>query len=473
MPDERTRDVVELPNAGLPADRGLASLGLLMQLAGGAFAAIGGLIALIAFLLLRDLRGGPPDAAWWVPAALLSCVARSLVHRAAGARLLYGGRKRADGSVASPLDGVRRYIAVALGQTALLALVCYAKLGMAADEIAACSAGLALWPLVLAGILASGALARFEAAIPYGEDKGFEGASILMVVLGASGAAASGAILIADLEAGYDEIVHGPGIVVVGALALLVLRSWFHVRAGLAGLRETSIDRSVELANQYAGFGVISSLWFGGVLLLAAISSRMDVWGMALVAGLCWLMMMWPLIVRRFFSDRQFADLLAGGWPSLHRRAPDAGLAGLGWLLVGHAALTASFLAPLLVAGPGLAGDARWLASLAAGIGDGSPWWSAGVIALEAWAGAALLRMSAHHRLIAVVYGATGAVVTFSLAWPMLRRVMELSVLGGRGERLVLSLPLIAIQLAIPVAAVMLAIRTIAPTARARYRRAR
>jgi hypothetical protein len=181
-------------------------------------------------------------------------------------------------------------------------------------------------------------------------------------------------------------------------------------------------------------------------------------------------MMMWPLIVRRFFNDRQFADLLAGDRAAMHRRAPDAGLTGLGWLLVGHAVLAASFLVPQLVAGRELAGDARWLTSLAAGLGEGSPWWSAGVIVLQAWAGTELLRMGAHHRLVAVVYGAVGTAVALSLMWPILRRVMELSVLGGRGEHLVLSLPLIAIQLVLPVATVLLAIRTIAPTARARYR---
>ncbi len=463
-------EVVELPDPGVPADRGLASLGLLMQLGGGVLAAAGGVFALLALATLRELRDGPPGPAVWVLAVVALCVARSLVHRAAGEELLYGGRRREGGRAASPLDGVRRYVAVALGQTILLALVCHAKLGVPLGDVVACSAGLAVWPLVLGGILASGALARHEAAIPHGEDKGFEGASILMAVLGAAGVLASGAILVAELGAGYPELVLGPGLVVVAALGLLLVRSWLQLRAGLGGLRETSADRSVDLANRYAGFGVVSSMWLGGVLLLTAMSNGLDVWGMALVAGLCWLMALWPLIVRRFFNDRQFADLLAGGRVAIHRRAPDAGLTGLGWLLVGHAALSASFLVPQLAAGPELAGGARWLTSLAAGIGDGSPWWSAGVIVLEAWAGTELVRMGPHHRPIAVAYGAIGTAVTLSVMGPILRRAMELSVLGGRGEHLVLSLALIAIQLAIPAAAVLLAIRTVAPTARARYR---
>lgn len=481
MASERTHaEVVELPRPGLPADRGLASLGLLMQLGGGASAAGAILLALVAILALREQGGEPPGTVSWILAAAGLCVARSLAHRAAGTQLLYGGRWRADGSPASPLGGVRLYIGIALGQTAVLALLARAALGLSAAEVLACCAGLALWPLVLTVLLESGALEPFEVQIPYGEDKGFEAASILMAVLGTAGLLAAGAILLAALDTGYAELVHGPGSIVIGALGLLLFRAWLHVRAGLAGLRETSIDRSVDLANRYAEFGVVSSLWSCGVLLLAAIANGLDVWGMALVAGLGWLMMLWPLGIRRFFSDRQLADLLAGARGAQHHhRAPDAGLTGLGWLLVGHAALTASFLVPQLLAGPELARpelarDARWLASLAAGIGDGSPWWSAAVIALEAWAGAALLRMSAHHRLIAVVYGAVAAIVTAAELWPLLARAeqeLSTSVLDSRGAHVVLLVAQAALRLAIPVAAVLLATRVIAPAARARYRR--
>ena len=72
---------------------------------------------------------------------------------------------------------------------------------------------------------------------------------------------------------------------------------------------------------------------------------------LALVTGVCWMLMAWPMIIRRFFSERQFADLLAGDDAPIHRRAPDAGLTGLGWLLLAHAMFGATMLIPQLVLG--------------------------------------------------------------------------------------------------------------------------
>ena len=60
--------------------------------------------------------------------------------------------------------------------------------------------------------------------------------------------------------AGQRAARKGPGVLhLARARACCVVRSILHVQAGLSGLRETSVDRSVELANRYANFGVISS----------------------------------------------------------------------------------------------------------------------------------------------------------------------------------------------------------------------
>ena len=136
-------------------------------------------------------------------------------------------------------------------------------------------------------------------------------------------------------------------------------------------------------------------------------SSALSVAGLAIDrAASCWMLLAWPLIVRRFFSDRQFADLLAGDHAPVHRRAPDAGLTWLGWLLIAQAAMTASFLIPQLILG-----RRRWRRSPAwrrgdstsccrsARVGMRSIWWSVGLVALQGWAGYELVRMSPRARI--------------------------------------------------------------------------
>lgn len=454
-------DVIELPNAGVPADHGLSSLGLLMQLAGSAFAA---LATLLAALMLFTLGLRPGDGTIWVLVVLGLCTVRSLLHRAAGAALLYG-RRQAGGPRGGPLAGIRRYITLGLGHSVLVSLIMHAKLEVPGPEALGYGLGLAVWPLVLALVLASGALARVAAELPYGEDKGFEAASILMAVLGAIGALASLAALLAAVGSDRRDL-EGAGFLAAVAFVVLAVRSCIHLAAGLSGLRETSIDRSVELANRYSSFGVLSAFGAAGAWLLGETSPP----GIALVACACWLLLAWPLIIRRFFWDRQFADLLAGD-RVLHRRAPDAGLTGLGWLLLGHAALTAAFLAPRLLADmPRVKTGVDLFLAIAGGSGTGSPWLAAGVLALELWAGCELVRMGRLHRVAAQGYGAAAVLATLYLMEPFLS-----GLLGPRGFEgdawTAIALAVIAGQLVIPISAVLLAGRRVAPAARARYRR--
>ena len=137
-----------------------------------------------------------------------------------------------------------------------------------------------------------------------------------------------------------------------------------------------------------------------------------DISGLALVAGLCWMLMAWPLIIRRFFSERQFADLMAGDQANLHRRSPDAGLTGLGWLLFAHAMMSVAILIPQLIVPPAemSRGMARAMSMLGSA-GAHSLWWSAGLIALQAWAGFELVRMSSTHRAIGTIYAIVAIVI--------------------------------------------------------------
>lgn len=459
---ENPPQAVNLPDPGVPADQGLSSLGLLMQLAGSVFGAYACLATFTVMLMPRmNTEKG------WLLLVLGACVARSLFHRAAGTELLYG--KRSLEGTASPLSGTKRYILIGLIQSVAIAGVLISKFHMPSKWGVAMGVGLALWPAALAILLRLPRFRRFHQEIPVGEDKGFEGAAILMVVLGTCGVLGSGAFLLVMLDAGGALLRHGPGVLILGATVTLVIRSSFHVQAGLSGLRETNLDRSVELANRYANFGVISSFCAGAALLLMMMMAQFHLAMLVMVCGLCWMLLAWPLIIRRFFSDRQFADLLAGDEGSVHRRAPDAGLTSLGWLLFGHALFSAAFVIPQLVIGSDFGGGrVGEMMSMLGPAATRSAWWSAGVCVLEAWAGFELIRMHRTSRVLATVYAVVAGVVAVYVMWPVLKSLGNMRMFGG--PQAVLAFIPLAIQLVIPIATLVLVNRKIAPTATARFR---
>ena len=463
MSDEN-KNAVNLVDPGVPADQGLSALGLLMQLGGSLFAAIATL-ATFFMLLTGGGRGGDKAVVLLV---LGASITRSIFHRAAGTELLYGSRSL--DKTQSPLAGTKRYILVAAAQTALVFLVMVGKFGAPMKIGVAMSLGFIAWPLTLAVLMQLPRFKRFQTELPVSEDKGFESASILMTVLGTCGLLGAGAFLIIMLDGG-GRMMQGPGVLILLATILLVIRSCLHIQAGLSGLRETSVDRSVELANRYANFGVISAFCAGGSLLLlmmALMRGRFDPTGLIMVVGLCWMLMAWPLIIRRFYSDRQFADLMAGDQANLHRRAPDAGLTGLGWLLFAHAIMSAAILIPQLIVPP--ASLSRGMAEAMAMFGGGamrSLWWSAGLIALQAWAGYELVRMSSTHKVVGTVYAIVAIIVTVYLTYPMLQAMKHIGQMGPSAVTMFIP---VAIQLVIPIATLVLVNRRVAPTAQARFR---
>lgn len=449
--------VVQLPAAGVPADQGLSSLGLIMQL-GGTLSGVG--TALFAFAMLFGIRGSDT---LWMFLLLATCVARSLFHRAAGIEILYG-KPRADGASA-PLVGLVRYIVIGLAHSVLVAIAAR-TFGASMGSAIGFGLGLAVWPAVLGGLLVTGLFSRFAAKVPVAEDKGFEGAAILMTVLGLCGALLTTTLLLAIVETGMRALREGRIMLLTLALVMLIVRSILHVRAGISGMNTISIDRSVDHANRYASFGIISAFCVGGAMLLGVMTTTLDVTMLAVVSGVTWMLMAWPMIVRRFFGDRQFADLLAGEHAEIHRRAPDAGLTCLGWLLLAHAAYSLTLVLPGLVAGP-LPDKLERLTSLFGGSGH-SPWWGVGIAMFQLWAGYELIRMSIHHRLIVTAYAVTAAALTLYLSWPALRGLEHLR-LSNPGQ--LASLMAVGLALVIPVAALVLVNRKLAPAATARFKR--
>lgn len=417
-----------------PADQGLSTLGMLMQLAGSSFAAFATLLMLA---MLGDGVGG------WMLAVFGLSITRSLVHRNAGKDLLYGAMNR--------LGGIDLYVVVALAQSVLVALIAWWGLDMPGRESFGLLLGLAAWPACLAITVARPRFRRFRDVMPIAEDKGFEGASILMIVLGFSGI--GNVLAAAVVVLAVIEYIGEMAYVIWALLAVLLVRSVLHLQAGFSGVRETTFESTIVRAKRYADFGVITTFALCGALLLFNLAVNGGVIGLGLIAALGWLLLAWPMIVRQFFADRQITDLIAGDDAPPHHRAPDAGLTNLGWLLLAHAMLQTTILLPDLFGTP-----------LVAHVGDRSIWLSVGIVALQAWAGAELIRMSPQSRFIATAFGTLGTLVVGYIASPAMQHVEHMT------SQTALTYGFLFLDTVIPPTTLLLVNRKIAPTATARFR---
>jgi hypothetical protein len=440
-------------------DRGLSSLGLLMQLGGTLFAAA---IILCMFMSLVAIGGSPSDLLVMF-LILALCGVRSMFHRQAGIDLLYSGRALAD-APHDYLAGVRRYVIIAFAQTAIIALLLVAKWHADITVVLGVSAGLALWPAILAIVIRLPSFQVFKTGMPETEDKGFEGASILMATFGGVGVCVGMALVFKEVQ-GNHALAYGSGVLVVLGLVALVIRSVIHLQAGMAGLRETSVASSAALANRYATIGVLTSFGLGGVLLVYSLTTSANVFSLGLICAVVWVLLTWPLVIRRFFTDRQFAALVASEDESAHRRASDGGLSGLGWLLVVTSVASMSLLLPSLITGQSLAS----LFDVLPGIGRGhatSPWWTVGFAALQAWAGVELITMGRRHRVIGFGYAIAGSLVQLYLMWPVIQLLWQ----PDDASSMAVVVGNLAYALALPIATFVLVSRQLAPTAFARFR---
>jgi hypothetical protein len=447
-----------LPKPGVPADHGVCALGLIMQLAGTVAAALTLFVAAALWL------AGRVDHPLAAGLALGLCLVRARLHRRAGRALVYGGR--AD----DPARAVTAYVGFGLAHAlAICVIASYAGHGQGSTAIALLAA-LALWPLVVLAMTVFAAPAvDADRRVVLGEDRGLEGAAIVMTALGACGALSTGAVLLVLGGLPARHLEHGWGPLVVLVFVLLLVRSALHVRAGLGGLRARSFDRPVELVTRYVGFAAITAVCVGGVLVLLAMAEGAPLVALASVAVASWLLFAWPAIVKRFFYHRQFTELLDGD-RVLHQRAPDAGTSALGWLLAGHATLVAALT--ILAVGAGRDPVGRIVGGLVALCGPAIPTSPGGlvasgaVVALEAACAVALIGARDHRRAIATLYALVAGAVAGALAWPIASPLRHAASDLG----LVLRLAPTAIQIAIPAVTLLVVHRAIAPTAVARYR---
>lgn len=435
--------LVHLMGANIPADQGLSSLGLLMQLGGSLTAAF---VAFMGFqtLFLPARLGGMT-----LVVLLLTTlgVVRSLMHRAAGSGLLYGPQ---------PLRAVRRYIAVALIHSALFSAVLVTQ-ELSSMRLALClGLAQAAWPLVLLGILRLPQVRRFEEEVPVAEDKGFEGAAVLMTVMSIAGLG-TGLLMLSGLISSPGAFLDMRVLLVLTAL-LFLARSVTHLIAGITGLRNVPLDTAVERVAQYSNLGVVTAFVASGVLLITLMSGRFGFTGLLTIATAGWMLAVWPMALRRFFAERQFANLLAGEEAPIHRRAPDAGLTSLGWLLI---ALGTMMLAiSIAAAGGGPDGDSA-ARLLAQPLFFGGSWQTATIGTLCMISGFELVRMSKHHRTVATACAVAIGLLQLSMWAPGWRHLGQLDVLFYNPTALVTVLS----PLGLALTTVILVNRKIAPMA--------
>ena len=211
------------PSATVPADQGLTGLGLLMQLAGSVFAAATALLVLT--ILFDDRMDADVDTAC-VFGLLGFSIVRSIIHRTAGAQLVYGDPNMPT----QRLGRLRRYIGVGLIHSLVFGAVLL-RLHMPGRFALGVTTGLALWPITLLVITLMPRFRRFHTELPISEDKGFEGASIFMTVLGTCGLVGTATLMLVMVNVPGRELERGSGVLNLLALGMLLVRSVIHVQA--------------------------------------------------------------------------------------------------------------------------------------------------------------------------------------------------------------------------------------------------
>jgi hypothetical protein len=462
--------VAQLAGARMPADHGLAALGLLMQLFGSVFAGV-----MAFFAMIPILAGGMPNA--WVLFVIgaIGCV-RSIFHRMAGTSLIYGGPK-------GPFHLLSVYGLISVAQTALTLFLLrkYMMVGAPAKVLAAYALLFLAWPITLFVVARWQRLRRFAAeGVPTSEDMGFEGAAVLMTIFGVLGVLIGALVIYAMMKADSRILSSPQGMLMMGVFIMLLIRAILHFVAGIKGTAGVDSDGATEAAAKYYNFGVVSSVIAGGVFLIMLM---MDGGGGAVkgaivvTATMVYILLVWPLVLRRFFTERNFSALLSGSEAPNYRRAPDAGLTALGWLLLAtgvyfmaQALPAALFKMPVDPVSMLSLGRDSMANDMAAQLAR-SPWWNVGICAAQLWAALELITMSDRYRVAASAYGAIATVVTVYLQWPMLKALKQMggaAVLGGGDE--VFRVIIVALSVTLPVASFLLVNRNVRPAAQARIR---
>ena len=321
--------VVSLSGARLPADRGLSSLGLLMQLAGSL-----SMTSMVLITLMPIFAGGAAGhGTLFLFLMGASGVVRGAFHRAAGNALIYGS--------VDPKKSVLTYIGVSVVETLVWALIMIKGMNATFTATLPVFSLFLAWPLVLAIVVHH---PRYQAVfsqnpLPQGEDQGFEGTGVYMLILGVIGALFSGLMVLLFAKAIFKGASEPAVLMITGVFVMLTIRSVMHTNAGIKSLKGVGAETASDAAAKYYSFGIVSSIIAAAAVLVLMMMTGLHPVGLLMVGLVLGLLLIWPLTLRRFYTERNFGMFLAGNEAPVHRRAPDGGLTALGWLLLGGAAI--------------------------------------------------------------------------------------------------------------------------------------
>ena len=432
--------VANLSGARLPADLGLSSLGLMMQLVGSVS------LGVMAYLALMPVFSGGMPGTWYLFLLGSSGAVRAAFHRAAGSTLIYG----APGGAKKALQS---YIIVSAIETVIWAFVLI-KMGTSLKETLPVIGMLVGWPITLQIMMTrpryAAILNRDE--VTQSEDLGFEGTGVFMLILGVMGALFAGLMLVTMFKLPGKALSSPQGLLVVGVFMMLLARSCIHALAGFKATSGVDTDSASDAAARYYSFGVVSAVISAGAILVLMMMTSLHPLGLVMVGLLLGFLLLWPLLLRRFYTEKNFSVLLAGTEGATQRRAPDAGITALGWILLGSGVFALSSSVPQLLFGA----DTNPLAAMFGGSFtpniEQSPWWGIGIASVQLWAGIELTQMSDRFRIAGNIYGLVATGVTLFLVYPMLKELTgSLGMLGGMGSMFkLIGQGTIAINLVVP-----------------------
>jgi hypothetical protein len=457
----------------MPADHGLTGLGLLMQLGGTIFLVMYAYIAIVPLLLPG---GGMGNETWWWFLFAASSAVRSAFHRAAGKALVHG-------SANGPLQPTRIYIAVSLVHTVIAVYAMHKLFAPMAEfspeftsPILSLIAMCVAWPATLAVVVTRKRFQAFEGTtLPQSEDMGFEGVAVLMSLMGVFGTVIIAFSLLSVLKAAGSPVASGEVFFLVLILIALLIRSFLHAKAGITGVRGTDPHVFHDKAQSYYNFGVVAAMLTGAGMLIISFQSKVTAFGILPIGMLVYLLLVWPIMMKRFFMERNFSLLIQGEDAPVLRRAPDAGLTSLGWLLIATSVTGFAIEIASLISEPSGGGNQMLLFAMQF-TGELAPggierWLPLASTALQLWAGIELVSMSDRHRMAANVFGVFGLVSAMVLYWDVFKSFSAFgnaigangtNPFGGAMEAL---LPIVS-AMVVPIAVLLLINRKNVATAR-------